>query len=83
MEMRLLVPYDRTIAEEIDRTATTNNKGENIMLNWAITFLIIAIIAGLLGFGGVAGAAAGIAKILAILFLVLFLASLVMGRRVV
>ena len=54
------------------------------MLYWAIVFLIVAIIAGLLGFGAVAFAAAGIAKILFFLFLVLFLVSLVMhvGRRV-
>ncbi len=33
------------------------------MLNWAITFLVIAIIAAVLGFGGIAGTAVGIAKI--------------------
>ena len=42
------------------------------MLSWAITFLIIAIIAAVLGFGGIAGAASGIAKFLFVLFLVLF-----------
>ena len=51
------------------------------MLSWAITFLIIALIAALLGFGGVAGAASGIAQILFGVFLVLFVVSLVMGRR--
>ena len=51
------------------------------MLSWALTFLIIALVAGLLGFGMVAGTAAGIAKILFAVFLVLFLASLIMGRR--
>jgi uncharacterized membrane protein YtjA (UPF0391 family) len=51
------------------------------MLGWALTFLIIAIIAGILGFGMVAGAAAGIAKLLFALFLILFLASLIFGRR--
>jgi uncharacterized membrane protein YtjA (UPF0391 family) len=40
-------------------------------------FLIIALVAGLLGFTGLAMAAAGIAKILFVIFLVLFLASLV------
>ena len=34
------------------------------MLGWAVTFLIIAIIAGVLGFGGIAGTSAGIAQIL-------------------
>lgn len=50
------------------------------MLNWAVTFLIIALIAGLLGFGGIAGTATEIAKILFIVFLVLFLVSLLAGR---
>jgi uncharacterized membrane protein YtjA (UPF0391 family) len=51
------------------------------MLSWAITFLIIAIVAAVLGFGGIAGTATGIAKILFIIFLVLFVASFFMGRR--
>ena len=34
------------------------------MLSWAFTFLVIAIIAAIFGFGGIAGAATGIAKIL-------------------
>ncbi len=55
--------------------------GENTMLSWALTFLVVALIAGLLGFAGIAGAAAGIAKILFVVFLVLFLVSLIIGRR--
>jgi uncharacterized membrane protein YtjA (UPF0391 family) len=34
------------------------------MLHYALVFLVVAIIAAVLGFGGIAGAAAGIAKIL-------------------
>lgn len=49
------------------------------MLSLALTFLIIALIAGLLGFTGVYVAAAGIAKILFIVFLVLFVISLAAG----
>jgi uncharacterized membrane protein YtjA (UPF0391 family) len=54
------------------------------MLNWALTFFIIAIIAAVFGFGGVAVAAAGVAKICFYLFLILFVISLVAGltRRV-
>ena len=56
------------------------------MLSYAITFLIIALIAAVLGFGGIAGTAIGIAKILFFVFLVLFLISAVMhvgrGNRV-
>ena len=54
------------------------------MLYWALMFLIIAIIAGVLGFGGIAFAAAGIAKILFFIFLVVFAIMLItglMGRR--
>ncbi|MFT6464428.1 MAG: uncharacterized membrane protein YtjA (UPF0391 family) [Halopseudomonas sp.] len=53
----------------------------NTMLSWAVTFLIIAIIAAVLGFGGIAGTATGIAKILFLVFLVLFVVSLILGRR--
>ncbi len=53
------------------------------MLYWALMFLVVAIIAGLLGFGAIAFAAAGIAKILFFLFLIAFIISLIMhlGRR--
>jgi uncharacterized membrane protein YtjA (UPF0391 family) len=51
------------------------------MLSWAITFLIIAIVAAVLGFGGIAGTATGIAKILFVVFLVMFVASFFFGRR--
>ncbi len=51
------------------------------MLSWALIFLVIALIAGLMGFGVIAGTAAGIAKILFFVFLVLFVLSLLMGRR--
>ena len=51
------------------------------MLSWALTFLIVSIIAGLLGFWVVAGTAAYIAKVLFFVFLVLFVISLITGRR--
>ncbi len=47
------------------------------MLRWIITFLVIALIAAVLGFGGIAGAAAGIAKIIFFVAIVLFGISLV------
>lgn len=49
------------------------------MLNWALTFLIVALIAAALGFGGIAGSAMGIAKVLFFVFLVLFVVSLIGG----
>ena len=48
------------------------------MLGWVLTFLVIAIIAGALGFGGIAGASAGIAQILFYIFVALLLVSLLM-----
>ncbi len=45
------------------------------MLSWALTFFILAIIAGVLGFTGIASASAGIAKILFVVFIILFIAS--------
>lgn len=51
---------------------------ENCMLlNWAIAFLVIALIAGVLGFGGLAADSAWIAKILFVVFLILFIISFI------
>lgn len=50
------------------------------MLSWALTFLVIALIAAALGFGGVAGTATGIAQILFYVFIVLFVISLIAPR---
>lgn len=47
------------------------------MLGWSLTFLIVALIAAALGFGGIAGVSAGIAQILFFVFLALFVLSLV------
>jgi len=52
------------------------------MLNWAVTFFIIAIIAAVLGFTSIAGSAIDIAKILFFVFLVLAVVSFIFGRRV-
>ena len=45
------------------------------MLSWTIAFLIIALLAGVLGFTGIARTATGIAKVLFFIFLILFLLS--------
>lgn len=47
------------------------------MLNYVVTFFVLALIAGFLGFGGLAGSFAAIAKLLAVIFVVLFVASLI------
>ena len=51
------------------------------MLRMAVVFLVIAIVAGVLGFGFIAGTSAWIAKVCFLVFLVLFVVSLIMGRR--
>ena len=61
------------------RDATSNHIKH--MLNWAIAFLVIALIAAVLGFGGIAGAAVGIAKIVFFVFIVLCVLAFAMGRR--
>lgn len=48
------------------------------MLRAAFTFLVLAIIAGFLGFGGIAALSVDIARILVILFLILFAIAMVM-----
>lgn len=48
------------------------------MLHWALTFLVIALIAAVLGFGGIASVSVEIAKILFVVFLALFIIAAVM-----
>ena len=49
------------------------------MLSWVVTFLIVALIAGILGFGGIAGASIEIAKIIFFIAIVLFLLAALGG----
>jgi uncharacterized membrane protein YtjA (UPF0391 family) len=49
------------------------------MLQYAAVFLIIALIAALLGFTGIAAGAVEIARILFFVFLVLFAVSVIVG----
>lgn len=51
------------------------------MFGWALTFLIVALVAALLGFGFLAGMAAWMAKILFLVGLILFVVFAVLGRR--
>lgn len=56
------------------------------MLRWALGFLVLALIAGLLGFTGIAGESMAIARILFFVFLIIFVVGLVVnlvsGRRI-
>ncbi len=49
------------------------------MLSWALVFLVVALIAGLLGFTSIAGAAVGIAKILFFVFVIMAVVSFIIG----
>jgi uncharacterized membrane protein YtjA (UPF0391 family) len=60
------------------RRPTLEDRGLD-MLGWVVTFLIIALIAGILGFGGIAGASIEIAKIIFFIAVVLFLVSAIIG----
>jgi len=57
---------------------------ETIMLGWAITFLIVALVAAVLGFGGIADFAVDIARIIFFVAIILFaisaIVALIRGR---
>ena len=52
-----------------------------IKIGWSVTFFIIALIAGVLGFSGIAGAAVNIAWILFVVGLVVAIVFLILGRK--
>ena len=52
------------------------------MLHYTLIFLVIALIAGVLGFGVVAGTAASIAKVLFLIFVALFIVSLFRSSKI-
>jgi uncharacterized membrane protein YtjA (UPF0391 family) len=54
---------------------------ESTMFFWALSFFLIALVAGLFGFFGIAAGAAGIAKIIFVVALVMAIISFVAGRR--
>lgn len=66
---------NRVRASAVNQTG--KRRGDD-MLRYALIFLVIAIIAGIFGFGGIAAASAGIARILFGIFIVLFLVGLIM-----
>lgn len=52
---------------------------EVIMIGWALFFLIVALVAAVLGFGGIAGTAVSIAKLIFFVAIVLFAISAIAG----
>jgi uncharacterized membrane protein YtjA (UPF0391 family) len=53
------------------------------MIGWAATFLIIALVAAVLGFSGIAGVATNIAWLLFVVGVILAIVFALLGRRVV
>jgi len=51
------------------------------MMSWAVTFLIIALIAGILGLTGIAGVAMNIAWLMFVVGLILAIFFFLTGRR--
>ncbi|HMO28666.1 DUF1328 domain-containing protein [Enterovirga sp.] len=49
------------------------------MIGWALTFLVVALVAAVLGFGGIAGTAVEIAKLIFFVAIVLFAISAIVG----
>jgi uncharacterized membrane protein YtjA (UPF0391 family) len=62
--------------ESIKRLDQSESKSRSVaMLGWAVTFLVIALIAAVLGFGGIAGVAIELAKVVFVVALILFVIS--------
>lgn len=55
------------------------------MLNWVVTFFLLAVVASIFGFGGMSGLFAELAQFIAIISVVLLIAtsiySMVSGKR--
>jgi uncharacterized membrane protein YtjA (UPF0391 family) len=61
------------------RRRESNSQLRCVMLSWVVTFLVVALIAGILGFGGIAGVSVEIAKAIFFIAVILFLVSAVVG----
>jgi uncharacterized membrane protein YtjA (UPF0391 family) len=72
-------PTRRGDGRPAGRHQPTRIPRRNIMLQWAVIFFVIALIAAIFGFTGIAAGAASIAKILFVVFLILFILSLLFG----
>ena len=52
------------------------------MIKWALIFLVVGVIAGILGFGGIAGASFAVAKILFFIPVAIFVILLALGLTI-
>jgi len=56
--------------------------GEIHMIKWALIFLVVGVIAGVLGFTGVAGASFAVAKLLFFVAILIFVVLLALGLTI-
>lgn len=74
---KAVTPYNtHHFASKVGRRPTSEEKE---MLHYTVVFLVIALIAALFGFGGIAAGAASIAKILFFVFVIMAVASFLLG----
>jgi uncharacterized membrane protein YtjA (UPF0391 family) len=78
---RPIFHHARNLPEPRTLKAQRQQKGEAMgnLLYWAVVFLVIALVAAVLGFGGVAGTAMAGAQMLFWVAIVLFVISLIWG----
>jgi uncharacterized membrane protein YtjA (UPF0391 family) len=75
----LIVDRNYSPDPALPQQANSFRQKEIAMLGWAVTFLIIALIAAVLGFGGIAGVAIEAAKLVFFVAVVLFLIAALVG----
>lgn len=75
---KLVTPRGSLEPEGLPRTGAVSLEGI-AMLKWALIFLVVALVAGALGFTGVARGAATISKVLFGIFLVIFVIMLLLA----
>jgi uncharacterized membrane protein YtjA (UPF0391 family) len=75
MDTKLL--YDQSLIQYAITLFMIKNQG-GYMLDWVLTFLILAIVAAVFGFTGIAVASAEIARVIFYIFIILFIVSLIL-----
>jgi len=73
--MRIEQALGLAVAWNLQNTTAGRLSRGKPMLSWALVFLVLALVAAVVGFTDIAGAAASIAQILFFLFLVLLAVS--------
>jgi uncharacterized membrane protein YtjA (UPF0391 family) len=65
------------MTSSIGLSSGKTTKRRCVMLHWALAFLLLALVAGFLGFGGIALVSIEVARLLFGVFLILFLLAAV------